>query len=320
MDIIVNLLVSGLQQGLIWSIMVLGVYISYRVLDCADLSVEGTFPLGATIAALLIFASVPPIIATIISIIGGLLAGAMTGLLHTKLKIPAILSGIITMTALVSINLVVLGFASQTSGSLASLAINNTVYKGANNGIFKLFHDIFGMESFTKAISSKISVILITGAFALVCYVTIYYLFGTEFGMSLRATGNNQKMANAQGINTPVMIIIGLSISNGLVALSGALFAQNTGTANVDCGKGAIVIGLAAIIIGEIIFGKKTFKLALISIVVGSFIFFLLKAIAIKLGVDHYLNLVVAILIAFILAFPVLKPLFKKKVTKDARN
>lgn len=320
MDVIINLVVSGLQQGLIWSIMVLGVYISYRVLDCADLSVEGTFPLGATIAASLIFAKVPPVIATIIAIIGGLLAGAVTGLLHTKLKIPAILSGIITMTALVSINLVVLGLCSKTSGSLASLAINNTVYKKANNLFFTLFHDKLGMASFTKAISSKMSVILVTGVFVAICYFSLYYLFGTEFGMSLRATGNNQKMANAQGINTPVMIIIGLSLSNGLVALSGALFAQNTGTANVDCGKGAIVIGLAAIIIGEIIFGKKTFKMALISIIVGSFIFFLLKAIAIKLGVDHYLNLVVAILIAFILAFPVLKPLFKKKVAKDVRN
>ena len=302
--------------------MVLGVYISYRVLDCADLSVEGTFPLGATISACLIFANVPPVVAIIVSVIGGLGAGAITGLLHTKLKIPAILSGIITMTALVSINLVVLGLCSKTSGSLASLAINNTIYKGANNGIFKLFHDTFGLENFTKATSSKMSVILVTGLIVAICYISIYYLFGTEFGMSLRATGNNQKMANAQGINTPVMIIIGLALSNGLVALSGSLFAQNTGTANVDSGKGAIVIGLAAIIIGEIIFGKKTFKLSLISIIVGSFIFFLLKAIAIKLGVDHYLNLVVAVLIAFILAFPVLKPLFnkKKKVASNARN
>ena len=318
MDIFVNLLVSGLQQGLIWSIMVLGVYISYRVLDCADLSVEGTFPLGAAIAASLIFAQVPPVIATIVAFFGGMVAGVGTGLLHTKLKIPAILSGIITMTALISVNLVILGLCSKTSASLASLAINNSVYRGANNFIFKFFHDTLGMEGFTRAISSKVSVIVITGIFVLVCYLAIYYLFGTEFGMSLRATGNNKLMARAQGINTSVMIIIGLALSNGLVALSGALFAQNTGTANVDSGKGAIVIGLASIIIGEIIFGKKTFKVALISIIVGSFIFFLLKAIAIKLGVDHYLNLVVAILIAFILAFPALKPLLKKKVKKDA--
>lgn len=318
MDIVVNLLISGLQQGLIWSIMVLGVYISYRVLDCADLSVEGTFPLGATLAAMLIFYKVPPILATTVASIGGIGAGIITGLLHTKLKIPAILSGIITMTAMVSINLVVLGLCSKTSGSLASLAINNSVYKGANNLFYSLFHDKFGMSGFTKAISSKMSVVLITGLFVAICYFALYYLFGTEFGMSLRATGNNQKMANAQGIDTSVMIIIGLAISNGLVALSGALFAQNTGTANVDSGKGAIVIGLASIIIGEIIFGKKTFKMALVSIIVGSFIFFLLKAIAIKLGVDHYLNLVVAILIAFILAFPALKPLMKKKVNKDA--
>lgn len=320
MDIVINLLVSGLQQGLIWSIMVLGVYISYRVLDCADLSVEGTFPLGATISASLIFAGVNPWLATIVSFIGGLGAGAITGLIHTKLKIPAILAGIITMTALVSINLVVLGFCSKTSGSLASLPINSTVYKWANNTLFTLIHDKFGVSTFTKAVSSKISVITITGIFVIVCYLALYYLFGTEFGMSLRATGNNKKMANAQGINTTVMIIVGLALSNGLVALSGALFAQNTGTANVDCGKGAIVIGLAAIIIGEIIFGKKTFKIALISIIVGSFVFFLLKAIAIKLGVDHYLNLVVAILIAFIMAFPVIKPLFKKKRLADARN
>ena len=316
MDEIISILTSGLQQGLIWSLLVLGVYISYRILDCADLGVEGVFPLGASIAGLLIFSGVNPVLATIIAMVGGIVGGIITALIHTKLKIPMILAGIITMTGMLSINLVLLGFASETTNSLATLSIDKTVYKGPTDVVYKFFKETCGIEGFKRATASKITVVTLTTAIMLVCYGAIYYLFGTEIGMSLRATGNNERMAQAQGINTTTMIIIGLAISNGLVALSGALFAQNAGTANVESGRGTIVIGLAAIIIGEIIFGKRTFKVALVSCVVGSILFFILKATAIKLGVDHYLNLVVAILITVILALPVIKPTLMKKHSK----
>ncbi len=179
--------------------------------------------------------------------------------------------------------------------------------------INSLLINVFNVTKNSKAIASIISVILVSGLFMAVCYGAIYFLFGTEFGMALRATGNNQTMARAEGINTDRMIIIGLAISNGLIALSGALFAQNAGNANVESGRGAIVIGLSAIIVGELIFGRKTFKLSLISCLVGSFLFFSLKYVAIVLNVDFFLNLVLAIMITVIMASPVLKSKRKQR-------
>lgn len=312
---LLDLLISGVQNGLIWSMLILGVYISFRVLDIADLSIEGTFPLGATIAALLIFKGVPPILATILSVIGGFGGGVLTGILHTKLKIPAILAGIITMTGLLTVNLVILGLASDSTLSLGSLRIENTntVYALPSKWFESLLTNVFHVTKNFRYWASLLSVIVVSGLFCVACYGIIYFLFGTEFGMALRATGNNQTMARAQGINTTMMIIIGLGISNALIALSGALFAQNAGNANVESGKGAIVIGLSAIIIGELIFGRKTFKLSLVSIGVGSFIFFCIKYVAIILNVDFFLNLVLAALITIIMAAPMFKKNRRKK-------
>lgn len=298
---------SGLQQGFIWGILVIGVFISFRILDIADLSIEGVFPLGACIASLLIYFNVNPLVATIISFFGGTIGGLITGILHTKCKIPAILSGIITMTALSSINLIILGISSKTSNGLATLAFKNDIYQS----FAKMIDRMFSLNGISKNDQIIISVFVVSGFFLIVSCVLIYWFFGTEIGMNIRATGNNQKMARAQGINTNKMIILGLMISNGLIALSGALFSQDTGNAITDSGKGAIVNGLAAIILGEIIFGKKrSFKTTLFSIIVGTVIFFVVKAFAIELQVSYLLNLVVAIIIAIVLSLPLIKKKF----------
>ena len=313
---------SGLQQGIIWGILVIGVYISFRILDFADLSIEGTFPLGACISALLIFKGWNPFLAIFISLLVGLLAGLLTGILHTKLKIPAILSGIITMTALSSLDLVILGLSladrSNGSNALASLPIDNDIF----TVVFKQTSGLFEKMGIAQKDAITIVTIGVSAIFLALVAFGVYWLFGTEIGMNLRATGNNPKMARAQGINTDVMIILGLMLSNGLIALSGALFAQSYGTAQTESGRGAIVIGLAAIILGEIIFGRKrSFKVSLISIIVGSIIFFFIKALAIELKVEHYLNLIIAIMIAFILALPLLKGKIKfKRKTKEGTS
>lgn len=308
---IVDMLTSGLEQGIIWAILVIGVYISFRILDVADLSIEGTFPLGGCTAAILIFLGVNPYIASVLAMVAGMLGGLITGLLHTKLKIPAILSGIITMTGLLSINLVILGFASETSPVMSILAMDIDV--------FTMFRDLLmNLFSLQKSLAYDISTVVVGIIFLSLSAGLVYWLFGTEIGMSVRATGCNQRMARAQGINTDLMIVLGLMLSNGLIALSGALFAQNTGTAMVESGRGAIVIGLAAIIIGEIIFGRKSFKRSLISIIIGAIIFFIIKAGAIRLNVEYYLDLLTAILIAVILAMPLIKQKLhvKKEVEK----
>ena len=358
---------SGIMYGLIWSIMVIGVYITYRVLDIADLGVEGTFPLGACVAAILISAGCPAIIATIIALLAGAFFGMITGILHTKLKIPAILSGIITMTGLYTINMMVLG---KITGIKNNLVIDSkkTIFYGLRN-FFDSNRDniveivlgilialcilgivIFGIRLIKSIISRKFKENLKSNVFtivvlsiALTCFIVFgilfikeikistlstiiisiivlvivfyacYWFFGTEIGMSLRATGNNKRMAKAQGINTNAMIILGLAISNGLVALCGAIFAQDQGFGNIEQGRGVIVIGLAAIILGESIFGKRDFKNSMISIIIGSIIYYLLEAVAIDLEVSNYLKLVRAILIVIVLVFPMIKKAIKKK-------
>lgn len=384
----------GLKSGVIWALMIIGVYITYRILDIADLGVEGTFPLGAAIVALLIGLGVPAIIATFVAMLGGVLFGIITGLLHTKLKIPAILSGIITLTGLYTINMMVMGKFTTT---LSMLPINNPtiftdvinwLYDNKNNvfviivsiilvvlvigmilvGIrfikrlikfgFKhnlkkniidiVFLSIMGLIALVSLIIIVISLsglydfgiinnylcdnkklgistlgtIIVSSIILLIVFMGCYWFFGTEIGMSLRATGNNPKMAKAQGINTNAMIILGLAISNGLVALCGAVFAQDYGSANVQQGQGVIVIGLAAIVIGESIFGKQDFKKSLISVIVGSILYMLLEAAATKFEVENYLKLVRAILIVIVLVIPFIKNKLKKKrpLTREVLN
>lgn len=277
---------GAVSLGLLWAIMTIGVYITYRILNIADLTVEGSIALGAAIAAQAITNGIDPYISTGISLLGGMAAGFVTGILHTMLKIPALLSGILTMIALYSVNLRVLGKASL------SLLRMDTVY----TIIEKL-----GVESsWSIIILGLISVTLV------ICL--LYWFFGTELGCAIRATGNNPKMVRAQGINTNSMIILGLVISNGLVALSGALIAQYQTFADVQMGTGSIVIGLASVIIGEVLFGKRNFMMRFVSLAFGAITYRIIIAFVLKLGMhSNDLKLFTAITVAIALALPIIK-------------
>ncbi|MGI6123984.1 MAG: ABC transporter permease [Acetivibrionales bacterium] len=281
-----DIIKGAVSLGLLWSVMTIGVYITYRVLDIADLTVEGSIAMGAAIAAQAITNGINPYIATGISLLGGMAAGLVTGLLHTKLKIPALLSGILTMIALYSINLRILGKASL------SLLRMETVYTPFER---------LGLDSSWAIIAlGLISVIIV------ICF--LYWFFGTEIGCAIRATGNNPNMVRAQGINTNTMIIIGLVISNGLVALSGALISQNQTFADVQMGTGSIVIGLASVIIGEVLFGKRNFFLRLVSLAMGAITYRIIIALVLKMGMhSNDLKLFTAITVAVALALPIIK-------------
>lgn len=323
MGFINDIISTSLEYGLIWCLLGLGVYISFKVLDFADLSIESTFPLGAMIAAVLIYFKIDPVLSTICAMLGGMVAGAITGLLHTKLKIPAIISGIVTMSGFYSVILSLGGLTKPNSSTSNSVPIDhqsNIFYK-FNTFLRELLIEKLHFDFLSPANVNKISTILIVLVFVIIVFAFVYWFFGTEIGMSLRATGGSPKMARAQGINTSLMIIIGLALSNGFIALSGALFAQTTGVSDINLGHGAIVVGLAAIIIGEMIIGKrkKTFKKTLIGVVLGTVIYYVIYALGVKLRVEHYLKLVTALIVVAVLAFPMFKSYVSRKL-KERRN
>lgn len=285
-----DLVLSTVSQGLLWAIMALGVFLTFRVLDIADLSVEGTFPLGAAVAATLIDAGHSVWFAMLIALIAGCIGGTVTALLTTKLKIPALLSGILTMIGLYSVNLMIMGKA-------------NVPLLRAET-IFTLTEDLFGVSSVVATLIVGLIATTVVG-------VIMYWFFGTVLGTAIRATGCNPQMARAQGINTNVMVILGLLISNGLVALSGALVAQSNGFADVGMGTGTIVIGLASVIIGEVLFGTRSFKNWLISVVLGSVVYRAVIAIVLELGMPpNDLKLFTAVLVAIALSLPLIKNKF----------
>ena len=285
-----DLVLSTVSQGLMWAIMALGVFLTFRVLDIADLSVEGTFPLGAAVAATLIDAGHSVWFAMLIALIAGCIGGTVTALLTTKLKIPALLSGILTMIGLYSVNLMIMGKAN------VPLLRAETV--------FTLTEDLFGVSSVVATLIVGLIATTVVG-------VIMYWFFGTVLGTAIRATGCNPQMARAQGINTNVMVILGLLISNGLVALSGALVAQSNGFADVGMGTGTIVIGLASVIIGEVLFGTRSFKNWLISVVLGSVVYRAVIAIVLELGMPpNDLKLFTAVLVAIALSLPLIKNKF----------
>ena len=270
--------------------MALGVFLTFRVLDIADLSVEGTFPLGAAVAATLIDAGHSVWFAMLIALIAGCIGGTVTALLTTKLKIPALLSGILTMIGLYSVNLMIMGKAN------VPLLRAETV--------FTLTENLFGVSSVVATLTVGLVATVIVGEI-------MYWFFGTVLGTAIRATGCNPQMARAQGINTNVMVILGLLISNGLVALSGALVAQSNGFADVGMGTGTIVIGLASVIIGEVLFGTRSFKNWLISVVLGSVVYRAVIAIVLELGMPpNDLKLFTAVLVAIALSLPLIKNKF----------
>ena len=285
-----DLVLSTVSQGLLWAIMALGVFLTFRVLDIADLSVEGTFPLGAVVAATLIDAGHSVWFAMLIALIAGCIGGTVTALLTTKLKIPALLSGILTMIGLYSVNLMIMGKAN------VPLLRAETV--------FTLTENLFGVSSVVATLIVGLVATVIVGEI-------MYWFFGTVLGTAIRATGCNPQMARAQGINTNVMVILGLLISNGLVALSGALVAQSNGFADVGMGTGTIVIGLASVIIGEVLFGTRSFKNWLISVVLGSVVYRAVIAIVLELGMPpNDLKLFTAVLVAIALSLPLIKNKF----------
>ena len=281
-----EILLGAVSLGLVWSVMTIGVYITYRILDIADLTVEGTVAMGAAIAARIISAEVNPFIAIPLSLLGGMSAGLVTGLLHTVLRIPALLSGILTMIGLYSVNLRILGRAQL------SLLKVDTVYTVFEN----------------MGISRTFSTILFDLICVAIIIASLYWFLGTEIGCAIRATGKNPQMVRAQGVDTNVTIILGLIISNGLVALCGALLAQYQTFADVGMGSGSIVISLASVIIGEVLFGKKSFMSRLISLVLGSILYRIIIAFVLKLGMPaNDLKLFTALTVAFALSLPVLK-------------
>ncbi|MCR4876340.1 MAG: ABC transporter permease [Clostridiales bacterium] len=285
---------GALAQGLIWGIMAIGVFITFRILDIADLTVDGSFATGGAVAAILIINGVNPWLATLIAFLAGLAAGMVTGVFHTFMGIPAILSGILTQLGLYSVNLRIQGIGTDL-GSRANVPLSINKYKNMlvslrNVGNFALENPIWLM-------------LLVT----LVLIGLMYWFFGTEYGCGLRAVGANQQMARAQGINTGTGKVVGLMLSNGLVAFSGALMAQYQGFSDVSMGRGAIVIGLAAVIIGEVIFGKlfRNFALKLLAVSLGSMIYYLVIQVVLWLGLNtDDLKLLTALVVALFLAMP----------------
>lgn len=290
---------GAVSQGLVWATLALGVYITFRILNFADMSCEGSFALGGSVSAvLMVNVGVNPFITVIAATLAGMIAGAITGFLHTKLKIPAILSGILTMIGLYSINLRIMG---QANTSLIGQTTMITIIR-------KLLPtpDAIGIKDSTLQTWVVLGIGLV---FTVAIIGLIYWYFGTEIGCCIRATGNNETMVRAQGVNTDQMKIFGLVISNGLIALSGALVTQSQGYADVKMGVGAIVIGLASIVIGEVIFLRpRNFASRLLSIMIGSVIYRMIIAIVLQLGLNtDDLKLFTAIVVAIALAIPTLK-------------
>ena len=282
-----NSLPGAVTQGLLWGIMGIGVYVTYRILDVADLTVDGTLATGGALCVMLMRLGCNPWIALLCAFLAGMLAGLVTGLFHTRCGIPAILAGILTQLALYSVNL-------RLMGGKANLPISVDKY------------DLLVSQRYVRELSLR-NPLPLAILFLVVMIAALYWFFGTEYGSALRATGANPHMARAQGINTGAKVTVGLMLSNGLVAASGALLAQYQGAADVNMGRGAIVIGLAAVIIGDVLLGKlvHNFALKLGTVVVGAVIYYVVIQLVLQLGLNtNDLKLLTALVVAVFLAVP----------------
>lgn len=294
---------GAVAQGLIWGIMAIGVFITYKVLDVADLTVDGSIATGGATCVMLTLAGLPVWLAMVCALIAGLLAGLVTGLLHTLMGIPALLAGILTQLSLYSINLRILGASNQSINVLKYdllVSLRNVKSTGPDNPI------------------------LITAIFGVVIIALLYWFFGTSLGCAIRATGANPNMSRAQGINVNLMKVVGLMLSNGLVALSGALLSQYQGFADVKMGIGSIVIGLAAVIIGDVIFSRifHNFALKLLSVIFGAVIYYAVLQVVFSFGISSdYLKLLTAVIVAIFLAVPYWKgKYFSKPAGKGGKT
>lgn len=288
-------------QGLIWGLLALGVYITYKLLDFADLTVDGSMATGGAVAVMLIRAGMNPWLALIFAFLAGMAAGFITGMLHTALGIPGILASILTQISLYSINLNILGSSNQAvSVDKYSLVVS--------------------LRYISDSTASKIRMFTTCILFCVVLVAILYWYFGTEQGHAIRATGCNRQMARAQGINTDFHTVLALMISNGLVGLSGGLYAQYQGAADVNMGRGAIVIGLAAVIIGDVLFGKMcagkkiAFAYTLLSVIAGAILYYLVLSVVLWLKFpSEDLKLFSAIVVAIFLSIPYLKAKHSRK-------
>jgi len=289
---------GAIGQGVLWGIMVLGVYITFRLMDIADMTVDGSFALGACVCAVLIVhKQVNPVLALFAAALAGMMAGAVTGILHTVFEIPAILAGILTQISLWSINLRIMGGKSNLPLLKVETLISSFVKK----------------TGLTQAQASMIIGIVI----AVIVIVFLYWFFGTEIGSAMRATGNNEDMVRALGVNTKMTKLLALMLSNSLVGLSGALVCQSQKYGDVGSGTGAIVIGLAAIVIGEVLMGRiASFYWKLASVVIGAVIYFAIRAFVLRLGMNaNDMKLLSAIIVALALCIPVV--LSKYRLEKE---
>ncbi|MDO5540013.1 MAG: ABC transporter permease [Eubacteriales bacterium] len=295
-----NALPGACAQGLIWGIMAIGVYITYKILDLADLTVDGTMCTGGAVCVIMMLNGFSAPVSLLCAFAVGMLAGLVTGIFHTAMGIPAILSGILTQLGLYSVNL-------RIMGGKANQAISVDKYP-----LIVSLRNIKGVPVYKNTI-------FVVAIFILVIVLALYWFFGTELGCAIRATGSNPNMSRAQGINTNTGKIIGLMLSNGIVALASGLYAQYQGFADVNMGRGAIVIGLAAVIIGQVLFGKFTRNFAgkLLAVALGAIIYYLVLQFVLWLGLNsNDLKLLSALVVAVFLAVPYLKGKYFTKVSK----
>ena len=299
---LITALPGAAAQGLIWGIMAIGVYITFRILDIADLTVDGTLCTGGAVCIMMMLSVHNVWVSMLVATGAGLLAGLATGIFHTFMGIPAILAGILTQLSLYSINLKIMGKANQ--------AIN-----------VDKFNLLVSLRR-VKGVALTQNTLFIVAIMIIILIAVLYWFFGTELGCSLRATGCNPSMSRAQGINTDRNKVLGLMLSNGLVALSGALLTQYQGFADINMGRGSIVIGLAAVIIGEAIFSRilRNFALKLLSVVFGSILYYLVLQIVIWMGIDtDLLKMLSALVVALFLAFPYWKGKYFTKAKQGGK-
>ncbi len=312
----VKSLPGAFGQGLAWGLMAIGVYLTYKILDLADLTVDGSLATGGAVCALLITMGYNPWLALAAAILAGMAAGFITGFLHTVCGIPAILSGILTQLALYSLNLRIMALEDVLKMGEAAAKTKATLALNVDR------NPLLVSSRFIRELSARNPLLLLTIIVAVVIGL-MYWFFGTELGCSIRATGANAGMARAQGINTNKNKVLGLVVSNGLVALSGALLAQYSGSATIDMGRGAIVIGLAAVIIGEVLLDKlfRNFALKLLASVIGAIIYYVVITLVLRLGLESTdLKLLTALVVAIFLTVPYWKERYFTKTKKEVKT